>query len=78
MPEYLPFPPPSEHKPRPARVLNDERQEKYTKALIHFSDEKYEVPGGKKGPLSEEERFWLVRNTLLKALKGFYKLAKDE
>jgi hypothetical protein len=60
MPEYLPFPPPSEHKPRPVRELKDEWQEKYAKVLAHFSDEKYEVPAEKTGPLSEEERFWLV------------------
>ena len=60
MPEYLPFPPTNESMSRPARDLNDEQQGKYTKVLTHFSDEKYEVPGEKKGPFSEEEKFWLV------------------
>jgi hypothetical protein len=60
MPEYLPFSPPSEHKLRPTRDLKGDQQEKYTKVLTHFSDEKYEVPGEKKGLLTEDEKFWLV------------------
>jgi hypothetical protein len=77
MPEYLPFPPPNEQKLRPSRELKDEQQEKYSKVLAHFADEKYEVPGEKQGPLSEEERFWLVSNFIEFTLKEFIFL-KDE
>lgn len=66
MPEYLPFPPPSEHKTCPAKELKEDQQEKYAKVLTHFSDGKYEVPGEKKGPLTEEEQFWIVSILLLR------------
>jgi hypothetical protein len=60
MPEYLPLPPPNEHDPRLPMELKDDQQLKYDKVLAHFSDEKYEVPGEKKGALTEDERFWIV------------------
>jgi len=66
----LPFPPPSVHKPRPARELSDDQQEKFAKVLAHFSDEKYEVPGEKKGTFSEEEKFWLTSDCILRYLRA--------
>lgn len=60
MTEYLPFLPPCGQTTRPQRELKDDQQEKYDQVLAHFSDEKFEVASEKKGPLTEEEKFWLV------------------
>jgi len=70
MPEYLPFAPPNEQKQRPIRELKDGQQEKYDKVVEHFSDEKYEVPGEKKGPLTEDERFWITSDCIFRYLRA--------
>lgn len=66
-----PIPPPS----LPARTrptLTEEEQKKYETVLEHFTDPNFVVPGVGDGKhtLTEEEKFWLTRECMLRYLRA--------
>ncbi|TFY66799.1 hypothetical protein EVG20_g4284 [Dentipellis fragilis] len=79
MPDFtiLPPPPLPEGETRPGE-LTPAQEEMYAKVLAHFDDAEYRLPSeGKskeedkeKGELSEDEKFWLSRECLLRYLRA--------
>lgn len=66
-----PNPPPV--LPAPTRpTLTEDEQQKYETVLGHFADPKFVVPGVGDGKhtLTEEEKFWLTRECLLRYLRA--------
>jgi len=66
---FLPIPPPSApHKDDPRAVLSANEQKMYDEALSHFtrSDPVYSIPNVEKGELTDQEKFWLSRECILR------------
>ncbi|PPQ69151.1 hypothetical protein CVT25_004531 [Psilocybe cyanescens] len=70
---YLPIPPPpTSHKDDPRAVLSKSEQTMYEEVLAHFThvDPVYVIPNIEKGELTEQEKFWLSRECLLRYLRA--------
>lgn len=70
MPEkvYLPIPPPPQKEletPPAVLTLTEKEQTMYDKVFEHYSNPDYTIPGTEKdGQLTEDEKFWLVRERM--------------
>ena len=62
---YTPFPPPASAHGQPPKVLAENEAELQKKVVQHFSASDYTLPRVENGTLTEEEKFWLVRFSLL-------------
>ncbi|TFK40424.1 CRAL/TRIO domain-containing protein [Crucibulum laeve] len=68
---YTPLPPASPvHQEDPRAKITNAEQAMYDEVLKHFSDENYELPGAEKGLLTDDEKFWLSRECLLRYLRA--------
>lgn len=62
--------PPTVHETDPRVDLTDSEQLIYEDVLKHFNDPTYNIPGVEQGELTEQERFWLSRDCLLRYLRA--------
>ncbi|KAH9481360.1 CRAL-TRIO domain-containing protein C23B6.04c [Psilocybe cubensis] len=70
---FLPIPPPvTPYKDDPRAVLSKSEQAMYDEVLAHFTraDPVYVIPNIEKGELTEQEKFWLSRECLLRYLRA--------
>jgi hypothetical protein len=62
--DCLPLPPPDRTFPV-QEALTEPQQDQLKNVLAHFSKADFTIPGLSKGDLLEEEKFWLVRKTIV-------------
>ncbi|CAA7266872.1 unnamed protein product [Cyclocybe aegerita] len=63
-------PPPTIYKEDPRAVLSEHEQKLYDEVLDHFAKEDYSLPHIEKGQLTDDEKFWLSRECLLRYLRA--------
>lgn len=66
---FLPIPPPPTiYKENPHAHLSSSEQSMYDEVLGHFTriEPEYTIPNTEKGELTDEEKFWLSRECLLR------------
>jgi DNA replication initiation complex subunit (GINS family) len=61
-----PIAPPKVHETDPRANLTEQEQDLYDQVLKHLSDPQYAIPGVEKGELTEQEKFWLSRECILR------------
>lgn len=69
---YLPLhPPPTTYKDDPRATLSDSEQKMYNEILAYFtkSEPEYALPNEKAGKLTDDEKFWLSRECLLRCVQ---------
>ncbi|PPR00899.1 hypothetical protein CVT24_000384 [Panaeolus cyanescens] len=69
---YLPLRPKPAQKEDPRAAMSESEQTMYDEVLQHFSkeDPPYSIANVEKGELSEQEKFWLSKETILRYLRA--------
>ncbi|KAF8808744.1 CRAL/TRIO domain-containing protein [Phlegmacium glaucopus] len=67
---FLPIPPPTIYKDDPRAELQESEQPMYDKVVEHFSQTDYSIPNIEKGELTDQEKFWLSRECILRYLRA--------
>lgn len=57
---------PRYYESNPRAQLSESEQKMYDEVLAHFSPENYALPGLEKGDLTDQEKFWLSRECILR------------
>ncbi|TFK47681.1 CRAL/TRIO domain-containing protein [Heliocybe sulcata] len=70
MPDYLPLPPPPSPSDVQPPTLTGEQEGMRQKVHEHFGKPDYALPGEKDGVLSDEEKFWLSWECMLRYLRA--------
>ncbi|RXW15283.1 hypothetical protein EST38_g10570 [Candolleomyces aberdarensis] len=60
----------SYHVSDPRAKLSESEQKMYDEVLAHFSPDSYALPGLEKGDLTDQEKFWLSRDCILRFLRA--------
>ncbi|KAJ2920529.1 hypothetical protein H1R20_g16568, partial [Candolleomyces eurysporus] len=60
----------SYHESDPRAKLSESEQKMYDEVLAHFSPDNYTLPGLEKGDLTDQEKFWLSRECILRYLRA--------
>lgn len=65
-PHYVPLPPPQPKADSVVLTLSEKQEQQLKEVLDHFTKPEYLLPEVEKGELSEEEKFWLSHECLLR------------
>jgi phosphatidylinositol/phosphatidylcholine transfer protein len=63
---FLPIPPTTIYKNDPRASLEESEQAIYDEVVNHFSQTDYSIPNIEKGELTDQEKFWLSRECILR------------
>jgi len=69
-PDYIPFPPPPSLSGTKQPPLSAKESELFPVVFDHFAKPDYILPGVNDGELSEEEKFWLSHECMLRYLRS--------